>query len=92
MAKHTRYPENTNPLMPTKYQFVFARLPKLTYFCQRANLPGIELATAIQSSPMREIPRAGSKIEYDDLKLTFLVDEQLESWLEIFSWIRARIM
>ena len=30
-----------------------------------------------------------SKLEFDDLTLTFVVDENMKNWLEIFNWMRS---
>lgn len=89
MVKHNRYPENVNPLQPTKFQLAFTRLPKVTYFCQTVGLPGLSMGEALQPTPILDTYRAGGKIMYDTLNLTFLVDEQLEAWLEIHDWIRG---
>lgn len=33
--------------------------------------------------------RTPSKMEFDDLTISFIVDEQLTNWLEIFNWMRT---
>ena len=38
---------------------------------------------------MRSIPRPGTEVSFEDLTLTFLVDEGLENYMEIQNWIRG---
>jgi hypothetical protein len=33
--------------------------------------------------------KAPSKMEFDDLTITFIVDEALLNWLEIYNWMRS---
>ena len=38
---------------------------------------------------LRDIPTPGDKIEFGDLSLRFLVDEDLSNYMEIQNWIRG---
>lgn len=40
-------------------------------------------------TPFIDYPIAGEKLTYDPLSITFLVDEDLQSWQEIHNWIRG---
>lgn len=33
--------------------------------------------------------KAPSKMEFDELNITFIVDEEMKNWLEIFNWMRS---
>jgi hypothetical protein len=81
--------ENNNLLQPTKFKLVLGRFPNLVYFCQETELPGISLPSVIQPSPFADRPMPGDKLVYDDLPLTFMVDENLQNWLELHNWLRA---
>jgi hypothetical protein len=85
----TRNPANPNLLHPNKFQLNFSRLPNMQYFCQSVAVPGISMSEAIQPTPFIDVYAPGEKAIYDLLTVTFLVDEELKSWLEIHDWIRA---
>lgn len=89
MSKPTRNPQNTNPILPNKFSVNFARMPNLTYFCQTVSLPGLSMGEAIRNTPFIDLYSPGDKLIYDLLTFTFMVDENLQSWLEIHDWIRA---
>ena len=47
------------------------------------------MGTAIQPTYLKDIDRPGDKVEFGDFNYRFLVDENLENYLEIFNWIRG---
>ena len=79
--------ENRNFLSPTGFKFNLKRSPKVAFFCNQANIPDLTLGIAIQPNYLRDIPTPGDKIEFGDLNLRFLVDEDLENFMEIQNWI-----
>jgi len=89
MTALNRNPINTDLLQTTKFQMTFDRLPNLTYFCQNANVPGISLTEIVRNTPFIDIFHPGEKAIYDTYNISFLVNEDLSSWLELHDWIRA---
>jgi hypothetical protein len=87
MSALTRTPENTNPLQSSKFILAFNRLPTVQYFCQEANLPGVTLGVIEYATPLRDVPIAGNKLSYNEFDITFIVDEQLQSWNELYKWL-----
>lgn len=81
--------ENRNFLSPTGFKFVLKRSPKVAFFCNQANIPDINLGIANQPSYLKDIDVPGDKIVFGDLNLRFLVDENLENYMEIQNWIRG---
>ena len=81
--------QNRNYLAPTGFQFNISRAPKVTYFGNQVNIPSLTLGIANQPSYLKDIPRPGEKIDFEDLTLTFLVDEDLTNYMEIQNWIRG---
>ena len=47
------------------------------------------LGEAVQPTYLRDIPTPGDKIQFGDLSLRFLVDEDLTNYMEIQNWIRG---
>ena len=89
MTATNRNPSNPNFLQPNKFQLNFARSPNVQYYCQSLSVPGISMSEVPQMTPFVDIYVPGEKAIYDLLNITFLVDEELKSWVEIHDWIRA---
>tara|TARA_Y100000287_G_C14170788_1_gene329681 strand:+ start:297 stop:857 length:561 start_codon:yes stop_codon:yes gene_type:complete len=81
--------ENRNFLSPNGFRFSLRRSPKVAFFCTQANIPPLTLGIAEQTNYLRNIPVPGDKIEFGDLTLRFLVDEDLKNYMEIQNWIRG---
>ena len=80
---------NRNFLSPVGFKFSLKRSPGVAYFCNEANIPDMTLGIAEQPTYLRDIPVPGDKIEFGDLNLRFLVDEDLTNYMEIQNWIRG---
>ena len=89
MTVLTRNPSNTNFLQPNKFTLNFSRAPNLQYFCQTISLPGISTSEIPVNNPFVELYAPGEKTIYDVLNVTFIVDAELQGWLEIHDWLRA---
>ena len=81
--------KNRNFLAPTGFKFTLARAPKVAFFSNSANIPGLILGEATQPTYLKDIPTPGDKIVFDDLNIRFLVDEDLTNYMELQNWIRG---
>ena len=81
--------ENRNFLAPTGFKFALKRSPAVAFFCNEANIPDLNLGIAVQPSYLKDIDRPGDKIQFGDLTIRFLVDEDLTNFMEIQNWIRG---
>jgi hypothetical protein len=86
MSAITRAPENTNLLQPTKFLLTFERIRTTQYFCQSVNLPGVSLGEVNRATPFLDMYSPGTKLTYSPLDVEFLVDEELQSWKNIYDW------
>ena len=86
MTVLNRNPVNTNPLQATKFLLSFSRIPNTQYFCQEVNLPGVTLGTVDRVTPFLDMYSPGTKLKYDPLDVTFIVDEELQSWKDMYKW------
>jgi len=84
-----RTPANTNLLQPTKYILVFDRISTTQYFCQSLNIPGISLGEVTTNTPLMDIYSPGNKLSYNEFNINFIVDEQLESWKQLYNWFQS---
>ena len=84
---YQRQPSKFDYASPTQFKFSILKLPKVEFFCTAVNLPGIRLGAGAQAGPLKDIPIPGDKLTYNDLTMTFLVDENLENYREIHGWL-----
>ena len=71
----------------TQWRLTFNRIPKTTWFCTAANVPGITLGEASYPTPMKDIMITGDKLTFETLNITFLVDEELQNYRELWDWL-----
>ena len=81
--------DNRNFLSPTGFKFGLKRSPGVAFFCNQANIPALDLGVAEQPSYLKDIPLPGDKMQFGDLNLRFLVDEDLVNFMEIQNWMRG---
>ncbi len=70
------------------FQLFIPDLPHVSFNCQSASVPSISLATTIQTTRYNAIPQPGDEVNFDDLSIRFLVDENLKNYMTIQKWIR----
>lgn len=83
----SNHPDNKNFLSVTGFKFIIQRVKKVTFYCNAANLPGINLGTAVQSTYLKNIDVPGDKLTYQDLNIKFLVDENMENYIQLYDWM-----
>ena len=88
-AEKSGQPTNRNFLTPTGFTFQVQRSPKVTYYGNLVTLPGVTLPTVVQNTYLKTNPLPGDQLEFDDLRLRFLVDANLENYMEIQNWLRG---
>jgi hypothetical protein len=81
--------QNRNFLSPVGFKFILNRSPKVAFFSNSANIPGLTLGVVEQPTYLKNIDTPGDKISFEDLTVRFLVDENLENYMEIQNWIRG---
>ena len=80
---------NRNFLSPVGFKFSLKRAPGVAFFCNQANIPSLDLGIAEQPTWLKNIDVPGDKIQFGDLTLRFLVDEDLVNYMELQRWIRG---
>ena len=73
---------------PTRFQLVFPKLPHLEMFCNVVILPNVNLGVANQSTRIVDLKQPGEKLYFNVLECTFLIDNRMKNYLEIFSWMK----
>ena len=88
MTALTEQPKNINPLADVQFKFDVAALPNTSFFIQTVNLPGISLEAAAISTPLRtNLSRHTGVVTYEALDVTFMIDEYLKNWQEVYEWM-----
>ena len=83
----SRQPDKLDYASPTQFRFGIHQLPKVEFFTVNANLPGISAGIAILPTPLKDIPTMGDKLSYENLSITFIVDEYLENYISLHNWM-----
>lgn len=79
-------------LTPNNFSLVFNKSPKFSLNIQQVNLPGLSVESPRQNSPFADRPLIGSKVSYDDLVATFVVDKYANTWIQLHDWMAAMDM
>lgn len=80
-------PANLNPLSPTGFRLNITKLPEVTFFCQEANLPDMNLAPIPIGTPFSTSMVPGEIIDFGALNINFLVDENMANYKAIYNWV-----
>lgn len=80
---------NRNFLSPLNFKFQLKRAPHVNFFVQSINIPGLSLPDVDVSSPVIRVPYPGEHLNYEELLLSFRVDEDLKNYMELHEWLRS---
>ena len=85
-----RQPATNNYLKPNSFKFVLERVPNITYFTQSVSIPDLSLSSLDVPNPTgTKSLFTGWKSEYGVLSLSYIVDENMKNWIEIYDWYQA---
>jgi hypothetical protein len=82
-------PRNRNFLNPIGYLLKLEKFEGTDFFCQRANLPDINMPTIEYATRFRNLPIIpGGGVTFGDFTIQFIVDEDLKNYYSIHKWMR----
>ena len=84
-----RQPDKLDYASPTQFKFGIHQLPKVEFFTVSASIPGVSAGVATIATPFKDIPVISSKMEFENLTITFIVDEYLENYITLHDWMRG---
>ena len=84
-----RQPDKLDYASPTQFKFGIHQLPKVEFFTLSANVPGISAGVVTRATPFKDIPIVGDKLTYENLSITFQVDEYLENYVSLHNWMKG---
>ena len=83
-----RQPANMDFASPSQFKFQLLKIPNVEYFVTGVNLPGISFTgDATVNTRFKTIAFMGDTIDFEDLEITFLVNEDLSNYREIHDWM-----
>lgn len=81
--------QNRDFLSPIGFKFTLAKEPRVSFYCNSARIPEVNLTLVQQPTYLKDIDVPGGKVQYGDLSLRFLVDENMVNYMAIHNWITA---
>lgn len=80
-------PPTISLLSPNGFLFGVQKYPELTYFLQEVQLPSIQMGESIMGTSVHDIKTPGDTLVFDDLTVTFLVDEHMDNYTRLQDWM-----
>lgn len=80
---------NLNYLSASNFRGNVHRLPETVFHLQRSNLPGISGNEIIVPTMLNPVKETYDKMTYNELMWSFLVDEEMKNYSEIFQWMHG---
>jgi len=69
------------------FRLVIDKIPTVTFFTQVCPIPELSMGSINIGTPVQDYHVPSDKIDYDDLELSFIVDEDLKNYKELQHWI-----
>ena len=82
-------PDSKNFLSPVGFKFLIERIPTVEFFCQTVNLPEISIGNRTIETRVKAYDTPGDKMTFGDLNLTFLINENMDNYYEIYKWMKG---
>ena len=79
----------TNYLSPLEFIIVVKRLPNVQFFTQRTTIPSVSASTIPHPTPFNQVFETGDRLNYTDLSFSFIIDEDMSNYIEVFNWIKG---
>jgi hypothetical protein len=76
-----------NYLSIVEFRVVIKRLPHVEFFTQQSLIPSISTTPITYPTRFNPAFQQGSKVAFSNLDLTFIVDEDMNNYMEIFRWM-----
>ena len=80
-------PSNRNFLATSAFSFQIKKAPNVNFFIQKVNVPAISIKPPMVGNEYVVAPYPGEHMNYETLNIEFMVDENLNNYLEIHNWM-----
>ena len=79
---------NKSILNKNNFRLLIDKIPTVEYYVKTVNIPGLSFSETIQPAGIGlDAFFPGDKVAFDTLDVTFLVDEDLENFKEVYDWM-----
>ena len=79
---------NRSILNRNNFKLLIDKVPTVEYYVRTVNIPGINFGETVQAAGVGlDAFFPGDKASFDTLEVSFIVDEDLENFSEIYNWI-----
>lgn len=86
--------DNFNYLQPTSFKITIDRknYPNLEFFCQSFVHPGMIMnSVEVPYKKITGVPFIGDKLTFNELQANIILDEDMKSYDEMYSWMRRNL-
>lgn len=81
---------NKSILNKNNFRLLIDKVPTVEYYVQGVNIPGLSFTETVAPAGVGlDAYYPGDKVSFDTLNVTFLVDEDLQNYKEIYDWMNA---
>lgn len=81
---------NKSILNKNNFRLLIEKVPTVEYYVKSVNIPGMSFSETTSAAGVGlDAYFPGDKVSFDTLDVTFLVDEDLENFKEIYDWMDA---
>lgn len=78
-----------NYLSPASFTISIDRMPNVEFFAQGVSIPGVSGSPIAMATPLRTMYQPQDQLNYDDLTIQFIVDEQMNNYKEVLRWMEG---
>ena len=79
---------NKSILNKNNFRLLIDKIPTVEYYVKTVNIPGLQFSEVAQPAGIGlDAFFPGDKVAFDTLDVTFLVDEDLENFKEVYDWM-----
>ena len=79
----------TSLLQRSKFTLTFSRLPAMSFFLKKCNLPGISSPNTTQNTAFIPFPVIGDQALFESFNCEFMIPSDLRPFIEIYNWIKG---
>ncbi len=87
MAIDIKKAKKLNIASSNNFAFEIGEIPYVSMFAQRFEVPGCSFGRVTRATPFVDLSEPGEKMEFEDLSVAFLVDEDFLNYREVWKWM-----
>lgn len=79
--------DNISPLVGGNFTFTLHKLNNTTLNLQSVTLPTLSIGEKLITTPVLDYSIAGDKLQFDRLNMSFIVNDDMSNYDEVFEWL-----